>query len=1000
MVIRLSRQLTTFFNKYLKPEEGLPYSKPFEDDLRLHNYKRFRFFSLVIFCLQVAFFGVLGTFYFTNKGQTVQFDLEQVKLHLVIFLIYGLFFLVSFFKIENKHPLIAKFLVRFFAAISVFFSIYLSLHQELTGIFNLYYLISTAIILIIFYWTVFESLTMIVLGNIMYYFFLPANDQLITLYLNIFNSFAFSLILFLVSRLIYKLKVQEFVNYYKLTQQADLLAEKNNLLENAEASLSSINKNLLHGVFRIDQNDRLVYVNDFFKSFLGFDQSKDLTGKSFDEILPHVDYQALQEKIHANGFVKNIEFNFKDEAGIIQNGLINCSLEINEHSQQWYCNGSIIDDTERKENENMLLNLSLVASKTDNAVFIIDKEEKIEWVNEGFTRITGYPFQEAVGKKPGLLFQGRNTDPDTVRKIGQRINNGESFMGEMLNYRKDSSEFWVHLNINPVLDHHNKIIKYIAVETDITERKRVEQELIAAKEQAENLIKVKEQFLSMVSHELRTPLNAVIGMSHMLLQENPRGDQVESMNTLKFSAEYLLSLINDILDFSKIEAGKISIESTNFNFFELIRSIKQTFLYQSEEKNLDFIVNQEEEVPKFLLGDPVRLNQVLTNLISNAIKFTDEGYVTLDIRTVKTTAKTLDFQFLVTDTGIGIPKDKLNAIFDRFEQASSSTTRKRGGTGLGLAITKSLVELMGGQIIVESEVGKGSVFSFTLKFGIGKEEESNLETGHSLSFDDLKGSRILLVEDNKINQLVALKFLRRWDLVCDVAENGKVALKMLGESKYDLILMDLQMPEMDGYEATKEIRDSAKPELRKIPIIALTAASLEIKDSVFEAGMNDFLIKPFNPTELLTKLKKYLDHEKIHEHFEVDDATNQDDQSKLDIAEIVRITNGDENFLMELLELCSDQLKELPEKIESALENQNWAELGNLIHKVKPTVKMLHNQEFEDAASRFSKSLENNNVVEIKKKAGVFIITINSTYDLLVNKIKDLRIKSNSNLAI
>ncbi len=390
----------------------------------------------------------------------------------------------------------------------------------------------------------------------------------------------------------------------------------------------------------------------------------------------------------------------------------------------------------------------------------------------------------------------------------------------------------------------------------VIERSYAEKEILLTKEQAELASMAKAQFLSTMSHEIRTPMNAVIGMTHLLLQDDPRADQVEHLQALRFSSENLLALINDILDFSKIEAGKIEFEKADFNIKYLINSINQSLAYRAQEKGIRILSDLDDQLPEMVVGDPTRLSQILNNLVSNAVKFTEQGEVRVEAKVVNQSLETITIHFAVIDTGIGISQDELIKIFDSFSQASSDTTRKFGGTGLGLAITKRLLDLQKSKIEVESTPGKGANFFFDLGFGISsrqteKEVKSNID---QIVPDNLKETHILLAEDNPMNVLVARKFLLKWDVILDVANNGKIAVEKALACDYDLVLMDLEMPVMDGYQAATEIKKK-KPDL---PIIALTAsATTDVQEKVFQIGMKHFITKPFNPNDLYNSILKY-----------------------------------------------------------------------------------------------------------------------------------------------
>ncbi|QJW88323.1 response regulator [Spirosoma taeanense] len=392
------------------------------------------------------------------------------------------------------------------------------------------------------------------------------------------------------------------------------------------------------------------------------------------------------------------------------------------------------------------------------------------------------------------------------------------------------------------------------LQRQIEYRKSIEAELRLAKEVAENATQAKSDFLSMMSHEIRTPLNGIVGMTYLMLQEEVPPNLIENLKTLQFSIEHLQALINDILDFSKIEAGKVELEETNFSLKQLVSNIKRAQQTKAQENGNRIRLMVDDDIPDSLIGDSLRIGQVLTNLVSNAIKFTHEGTITIELSLQSRTDDRASIYVSVQDTGIGIAPEKQQDIFSMFTQANSATTRKFGGTGLGLVITKRLLELHGSTIKVESEEGKGSTFYFTLNLATGNSPAPTAALPDAVDDQTLKGVRVLLVEDYPVNVKVALKFLHKWGLEVDTAENGLVGLTKFQTGNYDLILMDLQMPVMDGYTASQEIRKLSPT----MPIIALTAsATFSNKDRAIGVGINDYVTKPFNPKDLFHKIVKY-----------------------------------------------------------------------------------------------------------------------------------------------
>ncbi len=404
------------------------------------------------------------------------------------------------------------------------------------------------------------------------------------------------------------------------------------------------------------------------------------------------------------------------------------------------------------------------------------------------------------------------------------------------------------------------VLDFIANQIAIAiQRRMMLDNLIVARQKAEEAAQSKQLFMSTMSHEIRTPLNEVIGITNLLLQGIPRDDQMDFIKTLKFSGNHLLTLVNDVLDYNKIESGKIIFEQTQFNLSDFLDEIMRSYSFRSIAKQLKFDIKKSNNLPQDVIGDPIRLNQILSNLLSNSMKFTNEGSITVLVKELNRVSNHSKIEFTVTDTGIGIQKDRLSAIFDSFTQAAADTTRHYGGTGMGLAICKKLIELQGGTITVESESGKGSTFRFALSFGVSETGSQERAVEVPENYTGLEGKKILVAEDNKINFFVANKFLVGWGVTVTHAENGQIALDKLDTDDFDMILMDLHMPVMDGIEATRIIRKSDNSRLKNIPIVALTAAIMsESHDKIEDLNIDDYVLKPFKPHDLFDRIRKHI----------------------------------------------------------------------------------------------------------------------------------------------
>jgi two-component system sensor histidine kinase/response regulator len=518
--------------------------------------------------------------------------------------------------------------------------------------------------------------------------------------------------------------------------------------------------------------------------------------------------------------------------------------------------GTLQDITERKEAEIAYKitenKYKLVLETIKLAAISLDRSGLIIFCNPYLANLLGFDQQEILGKKwldfipansPNIISDWYASNSIQVQHINPVIcRNGEH---RIISWQNTAS-----------YDENGKIKEYTSIGEDITDQQKATQELISAKEVAEKASEFKSEFLSIMSHEIRTPMNAVIGITNLLMSEDPKAEQVEYLNILKFSAENLLAIINDILDYNKIEAGKLELNIAKFNIFQLVQKIQKSFYPKAAEKLLEIELILDKTIPESIMGDQMRLSQILNNLVSNAVKFTQKGKIIIQLNNRFVNDKQVGIKFTVTDTGIGISAENLRRIFDPFMQETHFINSNSGGTGLGLAITKRLLEIHQSDIRVLSELGQGTQFIFSISFDLAEpiSQGEQLTVINEAPMLNLYGMNILLVDDNKMNLLIASKFLKKWQANVDEANDGQIAVDMVKDKMYDLIIMDLQMPVMDGFEATTIIKKTHP----KIPVIALTANAMpETYNKALESGMSDYLTKPFVPGMFFEKVSHF-----------------------------------------------------------------------------------------------------------------------------------------------
>jgi len=539
-----------------------------------------------------------------------------------------------------------------------------------------------------------------------------------------------------------------------------------------------------------------------------------------------------------------------------------------------------------------------------------------------------------------------------------------------------------------IRDNSNAIIGVIGIAADVTVHKRIQEQLEHAKQLAEDTAKIKENFLANMSHEIRTPMNGIIGLTRILMNTSLSEEQGGYLSSIKMCSDNLMVIIDDILDFSKIEAGKMTFEEVPFTLNDSIKHAIELFQSKADEKNIQLVSDVDSKIPATITGDPTRLSQIINNLVSNAIKFTEKGEVRLSARVIEKTTEKAKIQFDVKDSGIGIPEKSLGSIFESFTQASSDTTRKFGGTGLGLTIVKKLVELQNGEITVKSNPGVGTCFSFSLEFSVKeviKKAENTKIVDH-----DISQLLILIAEDNKINQLVVRKIFSDWKTTISFADNGEQAVQLAKSEHFDLILMDIQMPIMDGLTASKTIRTTLPEPFCSVPIMAMTAhATASEKQKCVDHGMNDHINKPFDPMDLKKKiivltqtanstLKKVQSTHSESKATELkpnhtsntaqfsnasigqsapatpnNEAVNHFlNAPKINLNYLKQIAEGNEAFIIEMIEMFLNKTPQAISEMNDHFKNKNWEEFKKIAHRIKPSFGYMGMSEIQNALSK------------------------------------------------
>ena len=596
------------------------------------------------------------------------------------------------------------------------------------------------------------------------------------------------------------------------------------------------------------------------------------------------------------------------------------------------------------------------AIEKSNSVIEFNPNGVVINVNDNFLDIFGYRKSEVIGKKNTIFLDEEDTFNN--KNFWDKLRKGKSQSGKFKRLTKEGKTIWIQASYSPVLDFNGNLVKITKIAQDITFEIESQQNLKLAKQLADDLSAQKDTFIANMSHELRTPLNAIVGFSDLLYKDELDKKKLKYLSAIKSASDSLLFLVNDILDLSKIESGIIQFDKNSFSLKSVIEQVFSVLSLKAEQKKIEFKYSINTSVPKYIITDKNRLIQVLNNLLNNAIKFTDKGKVYLEVSSKKKASK-VELVFSIKDTGIGIKADKLDAIFNRFTQAESSTTRIYGGTGLGLNISKLIVKRQGGDIGVRSTFNIGSEFWFTLPVEEVQDLDEVLEIDES-TVETLHAT-ILVCEDNELNRILLYSIFKETNFKVQFAENGLQGIELVKKNTFDLILMDLQMPHLDGYETTKIIRNELK---LKMPIIALTAHSLiKEKKICLDIGMSDYLSKPFRRTELLTKMANLLKVEK---------------SSVFNLDGLDEYAGNNEEFKKQMIAVFLKTSEKELEELENYFNDSNFSEASKVVHKLKSSLGIL------SVDLELAKSLEMK-LLETKNKENII-----GLYDSFVKQLKQL----------
>ncbi len=684
------------------------------------------------------------------------------------------------------------------------------------------------------------------------------------------------------------------------------------------------------GCYLTDANGHLIEINDTKLGWLGYSAGEAFTIQdvlSTDSLKIYTDAISLAKK---QGNANEVCLSFRRRDGSALCTVSTFQTVQRSEDEAAHISVFSLDITEVKKKQHAVSESELMyrtlIEESPLMLFTADVQGRFTYVSKRLKKAIGYTDKDLLGKQFASIYDGEWRKKAIAFYQKQLLDKTDETTFSFPIIIKTGEKLWVEQSATLIKKTSGSIVGYRFAMYDITERLKTQDAMEEAARLATEAKDMQRTFLGKMSHEIRTPMNGVVGMVNLLNTTRLTEEQQEFVNCIKESSGNMIRIINDILDVTKIESGKLVFEETEFVLKNLVNSVIFTLKAVADQKNIQLFSQIDSLIPDNVVADPVRLNQILLNLADNALKFTDKGSISITVLQKENTPENIKLEFIIADTGIGIPTEKINTIFESFTQAESDTTRKYGGTGLGLTIAKQLIEQQKGEIKVTSKEGKGTTFTFTFNFKpVNRDAADEKTKQENMKIHSLVGLHILLVEDNIMNQRVAKYTIEKWGAKMSIAESGPKALEMVGQHNYDLILMDIQMPEMNGIQCTSKIRKELKC---KTPIMAMTASVMQgERENCIKAGMNDYISKPFNPAELNQKI------------FALIPKSNDESSKKIVNVNYLRNAVGDDNeAVKEILELYLSKTPVLLEDMERHSKNGEYAQIQSIVHSLKSSV--------------------------------------------------------------